>query len=88
MKNHGWPLDAPTHVRNNSTDGITGPLHRPLHGILVAALLLGSLGADAVAAGYASGSHPAASPPASSTHPGASAVSESSLYITKTPWMY
>jgi hypothetical protein len=64
----------------------TDPLVRTAHGILILALVLGCLGADA-AAGHGGG-HATALQPGGSIRVGTSVEAKNHRHITNRPWMY
>jgi hypothetical protein len=77
MKTHRWILHAAIQAR-------TDPLAWAARGILILALVLGSLGAVAAASsGYGSGDHASAHQPA-----GNNRLAASSGHIIDVPWMY
>ena len=94
MKTHRWILHVVIQARTVPVDGFTGalrtgPLVWAAHGILILALVLVSLGADAAASsGYGSGDHASAHQPAGNIRLAASAYPITSHYIKGTPWMY
>ena len=94
MKTHRWILHGAIQARSVPLDGSTGaprtdPLVGAARGILILALVLGSLGADALASsGYGNGDHASAHQSAGNVHPAARAYSISFSNIENRPWMY
>jgi|HubBroStandDraft_1064217.scaffolds.fasta_scaffold243921_2 hypothetical protein len=67
----------------------TDPRGRATRGMVIMALVLGSLGANAMAAsGYGSGDHTGAQQPAGHIRLGASSYVASSVLVSDRPWMY
>ncbi len=94
MKNHRWILHVVTQAQTVPAEVTPGaprndPLVRTARGMLILALLLGSLGADA-AASSAVGSvgHANGHQPAGTISLAASASAISSVRISNMPWMY
>lgn len=93
MKTHRWILHVAIQARTVPVDGLpgalrTGPLVWAVRGILLLAVVLGSLGADAAASsGYGSGDRASAHQPAGNMRLAASAYPISSGY-KDAPWMY
>ena len=98
MKTHRWIPHVITQERGVPVEALTGtqrtdPLTQAGRRILILALVLGSLGADAAAlAGYASADHANAHQPAgnislaANASPNASAVSSGRISVST--WMY
>jgi len=88
MKTHKRILHVVIPARTVPVEGLTGPpeadpLVRTARGILILAVILGSLGTDAaVSSGYGSAGHASAHQQAASAHPIGSG------HIANTPWMY
>lgn len=67
----------------------TDPRSRATRGMVITALVLGSLGASAAAAsGYGIGDHAGAHQPAGNIRLGASSPVSSSVLVNDRPWMY
>ena len=94
MKTHRWILHVAIQPRTVPVDGLpealrTDPLVRTARGVLIVALALGSLGADAAASsGYGSAGHANAHQPAGNIRLAASANTISSGHLSNRPWMY
>jgi len=93
MKTHGRILPV-IQARTVPAEGLpealrTDPLVWTARGILILALVLGSLGADAAASSdYGSADHASTHKPAGNIHLAASAYPIRSSQIIHTPWMY
>lgn len=94
MKNHRRILHVATHARTTPAEGFPGalqtdPLAWTARGILILALVLGSLGAEAVAlSGHGGVGHVTAYQPAGNTRLAASPDRVSSSYFIGAAWMY
>ncbi len=94
MKTHRRILHVVVPARTVPVEGLTGaleadPLVRAARGILILAVILGSLGADAmVSSGYGSASHASAHQQAASVRLAASAHPIGSGHSANSPWMY
>jgi hypothetical protein len=94
MNTHRRVLHVVIPARTVPVEGLTGawqadPLVRAARGILVLAVILGSLGADATASsGYGIAGHASGHQQAGNIRLTASAYPISSRQIPDTPWMY
>jgi hypothetical protein len=94
MKTHKWIPHVVMQARTVPVEGLTGalrtdPLGRAARGIVILALVLGGLGADAAAtSGYGSGDHASAHQPTGNIRLGANSYLISRDHITGRPWMY
>jgi hypothetical protein len=93
MKTHRWIPHVVTQERV-PVEALTGahrtdPLAQASRRILILALVIGSLGADAAAlAGYASADHANVQQPTASVNLVANASPTSSSHVTESTWMY
>jgi hypothetical protein len=96
MNTHRWIPHVVTQARTVPVETLTGaqradPLVQAARRILILALVIGSLGADAAAwSGYASVGQASAHQPAGNIRLAASVspISLSPSHITDSPWMY
>ena len=94
MMTHKWMLHVVIPARTVPVEGSVGalrvdPLVRAARGILILAVVLGSLGTDAtVSSGYGSAGHASAHQPAGNIRLAASAYPIGSGHMTNIPWMY
>ena len=94
MKTHRWISHIVRQARTDPVETLpgalrTGPLVQAVRGILILALALGSLGADAAASSeYGGIGHANAHQPAGNIRLAASAHPISSGYVIPGPWMY
>lgn len=93
MKTHSWTLHVDTQSRTAPAEGRMAalrndPLGRTTRGVLILALVIGGLGAEAAAiSGHGSEGH-ASNHPAGKARVGTSVYLKTHSHVTNRPWMY
>lgn len=94
MNTDRWTLHAAPQARTVPAEGRTEtlrphPLGRTARGVLILALVLGSLGAETIAlSGYHTSEHTGALQPVGSIHVGENAHLVKNNHFINRPWMY